>query len=315
MSGHGESKIAIVAAVIANLAIAAIKFVAAAITGSSAMIAEGIHSLVDTGNGGLVLLGMRRSQAPADAQHPFGYGKELYFWTLVVAISIFGIGGGMSVYEGILHILDPSPLSSPTVNYIVLGIALLVEGASFVIAMREFWRAKGSRGAFRFIREAKDPSLFTVVFEDAAAMLGLLVAFLGVFLGHWLHNPYFDGAASVVIGLILMSVAWLLAAESKGLLIGEGVTAPVLARMQAAVAADTDVEQVGLIRTLYFGPNDLLVNLDVVFSKQLRADAINAAIGRIEAALKQISPEISHVYIEVESLRDLMKAEASARAE
>lgn len=315
MSGHGESKIAIVAAVIANLAIAAIKFVAAAITGSSAMIAEGIHSLVDTGNGGLVLLGMRRSQAPADAQHPFGYGKELYFWTLVVAISIFGIGGGMSVYEGILHILDPSPLSSPTVNYIVLGIAVLVEGASFVIAMREFWRAKGSRGAFRFIREAKDPSLFTVVFEDAAAMLGLLVAFLGVFLGHWLHNPYFDGAASVVIGLILMSVAWLLAAESKGLLIGEGVTAPVLARMQAAVAADTDVEQVGLIRTLYFGPNDLLVNLDVVFSKQLRADAINAAIGRIEAALKQISPEISHVYIEVESLRDLMKAEASARAE
>ncbi len=302
---HKESNFSVIAAIVANLVIATIKFIAAAITGSSAMIAEGIHSLVDTGNGGLILFGLYRSARPENPRHPFGYGKELYFWSLIVAISIFGIGGGMSVYEGILHIREPSELHDPSVNYWVLGIATLVEGTSFVIALRQFWAAKGTRSAIEFVRKTKDPSLFTVVFEDAAAMLGLLVAFIGVFLSQYFNEPRLDGAASVLIGVILMAVAWVLAIESKGLLIGEGVDAAVLERMHATVDADPDVEHVGKIRTLYFGPHDLLVTLDVVFQKSLLAEAINTAIGRIHAALRQVSPEIKHVYIEVESLRDL----------
>ena len=309
MSGKGESKVAVVAAVIGNLVVAVSKFFAASITGSSAMIAEGIHSLVDTGNGMLVLLGMKKAKRAADAEHPFGHGKELYFWTLIVAISIFGIGGGMSVYEGITHIQHPAPLENPLVNYIVLAFALVVEGASFFVAMREFNVAKGATPAAEFIRTSKDPALFTIVFEDSAAMLGLVVAFLGVFLGHYFQNPVFDGAASVIIGLILMSVAWLLARESKGLLIGEGVEPAVLAEMRAIIGTDSAVEEVGDVRTLYFGPEDLLVNLDVAFKPDLSLAAVHTAIGRIEAALKTAYPEIGRVYIEIDSLTDVLAAE------
>ncbi len=312
MAGHGESKIAVIAAVVSNLLIAIIKFVAASMTGSSAMIAEGIHSLVDTGNGGLVLLGMRKSTSPADSEHPFGHGKELYFWTLIVAISIFGIGGGMSVYEGVTHIQHPSTIEDPTASYIVLAIALVVEGASFFIAMRQFNEAKGTMGARRFIRESKDPSLFTIVFEDSAAMLGLVVAFLGVYLGHAFENPLFDAAASIIIGLLLMGVAWLLARETKGLLVGEGVEPEELEVMQRKVLADEDVEQIGSIRTMFFGPHDLLVALDVVFKSGLRNERIHDAITRIEGSLKQVRPEISQVYIEVESVKDLLAAEKPA---
>lgn len=311
VSAKGESKIAVVAAVVGNLLIAVIKFIAAGLTGSSAMIAEGIHSLVDTGNGGLVLLGMRRSTAPADAEHPFGHGKELYFWTLIVAISIFGIGGGMSLYEGVSYLQHPSPLGNPWPNYIVLAIAFVVEGSSFFVAMREFNAARGERGVFDFIRNSKDPSLFTIVFEDSAAMLGLIVAFFGVLLGHLFHNPYFDGGASILIGLILMGVAFLLARESKGLLVGEGVEPKVLAAMRALVAADEAVECVGDIRTMYLGPHDLLVNLDVAFRSQLRAEGIHDAIMRIENGMKREYPEVQRVYVEVESLRDAMAAEQS----
>jgi cation diffusion facilitator family transporter len=309
MAGKGGSKVAVIAAVVGNLLVAIIKFVAAGLTGSSAMVAEGIHSLVDTGNGGLVLLGMKRSQAPADAQHPFGHGKSLYFWTLIVAISIFGIGGGMSLYEGISYLQHPSALGNPWPNYIVLAIAFLVEGSAFFVAMREFNAARGERGAFDFIRNAKDPSLFTIVFEDSAAMLGLIVAFLGVFLGHLFKNPYFDGAASIVIGLILMGVAFLLARESKGLLVGEGVEPVVLAAMRAMVSADESVRAVGAIRTIYLGPSDLLVNLDVAFREDLNSAGIHDAITRIETGLKSAYPETRRVYIEVETLADAQAAE------
>jgi cation diffusion facilitator family transporter len=309
-SAHGESKVAVIAAVIGNLAIAVIKFIAAAMTGSSAMIAEGIHSLVDTGNGGLVLLGMKRSGLAPDESHQFGHGKELYFWTLIVAISIFGIGGGMSVYEGIIHIAHPASLENPLPSYIVLAISLLVEGSSFAIAMRQFSAARGDVPPFVFIREAKDPSLFTVVFEDSAAMLGLVVAFLGVFLGHLLHNPYFDGAASVVIGLILMVVAWALASESKGLLIGEGVEPEVLAAMKALVKADDTVERVGDIRTMYLGPSDLLVNLDVRFVDGTDAPTMHKAIERIEGSLRRLSPEVNRVYIESAALLEVAEKPA-----
>ena len=302
MSGKGGSKVAVVAAVVGNLLVAVSKFVAAAFTGSSAMIAEGIHSLVDTGNGLLVLFGLRRADRPADAGHPFGHGKELYFWTLIVAISIFGIGGGMSIFEGITHIMSPSPMENPLLNYLVLAIALIIEGSSFFIAMRALNAARGSRPAIEFIRATKDPSLFTIVFEDSAAMLGLLVAFLGVALGQLTGSPYFDGAASVIIGLILAGVAWLLARETKGLLVGEGVEAADLAAMRSLVLSDPAIEGVGDILTMYVGPKELLVNLDVAFGEGVDAAGMHASIARVEAALKAAYPEVGNVYIEAASL-------------
>ncbi len=314
MAGHGESKGAVVAAVIGNLIIAIIKFVAAAITGSSAMISEGIHSLVDTGNGILLLHGMNRARIPADEGHPFGHGKALYFWTLVVSISIFGIGGGMSLYEGISHIRHVAPAavhSDPTANYIVLGIALLVEGWSFSVAIRQFWKAKGTRSPWQFIRESKDPSLYTIVLEDSAAMLGLVFAFLGVFFGHLLENPYLDGAASIAIGLLLMAVAFILAFESKGLLLGEGVDAETLADIRRRVESDPAVDQAGDILTMYMGPYELLVNLGVAFKSGITAEEMHESIRRIEADLQDAYPECTRVYIEAESLPIVRAASAA----
>jgi len=297
-----ESKTAVFAAIIGNTIIAIIKFAAAAITGSSAMLSEGIHSLVDTGNGGLLYLGIRKSARPADVDHPFGHGKELYFWSLIVAISIFGIGGGMSMYEGIAHISHPSPLENPTINYIVLGIAAVVEGWSFYVAFAQFRAAKGSRGAWEAIRTGKDPSLFTVLFEDAAAMLGLAIAFVGVFAGHLLHNPYVDGAASILIGLVLAGVALLLAFESKGLLLGESAEPHVVAEIETAVAGDPAVERVGRALTMHLGPRDVLLNLEVDFVDSLSAEAVAEAVGRIEAAVRTRYPQMTKIFIEAASL-------------
>ena len=305
MEGHGESKVAVVAAVIGNLAIAIIKFIAAAISGSSAMISEGIHSLVDTGNGGLILLGMKEAKKPADILHPFGYGKSLYFWTLVVSVSIFGIGGGVSLYEGITHIQHVAPealASNPTVNYVVLGIAALIEGWSFSVAVRQFNKSRGRKGAWEFIKSTKDPSSFTIVLEDSAAMLGLVFAFLGVFFGHLLHNPYLDGAASVVIGLLLMSVAFILAFETKGLLLGESADPETVADIRRRVESDPAVDSAAEILTMYMGPNDLLVNLGVNFKPGISAEKVHEAIHRIEKNINNGYPECIRVYIEAESL-------------
>lgn len=305
MTTQGGSKIAVVAAIIGNLVIAITKFIAAAITGSSAMVSEGIHSVVDTGNGLLVLLGMRQAQKPADEGHPFGYGKALYYWTHVVAVSIFGIGGGMSLYEGITHIEHVAPtaaMGDPTAAYIVLGIALIVEGCSFSVAVREFLHAKGDAGAWQYIRASKDPSLYTVVLEDSAAMLGLIFAFLGIFLGHLLGNPYLDGLASIAIGLLLMSVAGILASRTMGLLLGEGVSPEELEDIWNRVERDPAVERAGLILTMYMGPHDLLINMGVSFVSGTTAEEMHEAIRRIEADLKGAYPQVNRVYIEAESL-------------
>jgi cation diffusion facilitator family transporter len=302
---QGGSKIAVIAAIAGNLTIAIIKFIAAALTGSSAMVSEGIHSVVDTGNGGLVLLGMRQAKKPADAAHPFGHGRSLYFWTHVVAISIFGIGGGMSLYEGLAHIMTVDPaaaMGDPAAAYIVLGISLLVEGGSFTVAVKQFLEARGEMGSWQYIRHSKDPSLYTVVLEDSAAMLGLLFAFLGIFLGHLLHNPYLDGVASVAIGLLLMSVAGILASRSMGLLIGEGVNPEELTDIRRRVESDPAVERACDILTMYMGPHDLLVNMGVCFAAGTTAEQMHEAVHRIEADLKSGYPEINRVYIETESL-------------
>ncbi len=305
MVKHGGSRISVVAAIAGNLIIAIIKFVAAALTGSSAMISEGIHSLVDTGNGGLILLGLNRSRRPAHPRHPFGHGKSLYFWTNIVAISIFGIGGGMSVYEGITHILDAVPgvgLRDPTSAYIVLAASFVVEASSFTVAIRQFLKAKGGTGAWQFFMQSKDPAIYMVVFEDSAAMLGLLFAFLGVFLGHVFDNPYFDGGASIAIGLLLMGVAWTLASRTGALLLGEGVTPDELADIRRRVESDPDVERAGDILTMYLGPHDLLVNMGVSFVRGITAERMLEAIHRIEADLHGAYPETNRVYIEMESL-------------
>src|SRR6266478_4031356 len=296
-----ESRTAIFAAIAGNLAIAATKLVAAFFTGSSAMLSEGIHSLVDTGNGGLLLLGFRKSQKPPDANHPFGHGKELYFWSLVVAILIFALGGGMSVYEGVTH-LSHAQLHDPTWNYLVLGFAIVFEGFSFYFAYKAFHKEMGGQGVFETIRVSKDPTTFTVLFEDTAALLGLLVAFLGIFLGQWLSNPYLDGVASIIIGAILAVVAGFLAYESKGLLIGEGVDATVLASIRLMAGNDPAVAEVRKSLTMHFSPNDVLLTLDLGFKKHLKAEEIAAAVNRLETAIRSQHPEIKHIFIEAKSL-------------
>jgi cation diffusion facilitator family transporter len=286
------------------LAIAIIKFVAAALTGSSAMISESIHSIVDTGNGCLLLLGMKRAKQPADETHPFGYGMSLYFWTNIVAISIFGIGGGMSLYEGISYIRHVAPnteLGDPTAAYIVLAICFVIEGLSFTIAIKHFLQAKGKMGAGQFIKSTKDPSLYTVVLEDSAALLGLIFAFLGIFLGHLFHNPYFDGAASIAIGILLISVAWFLASRTMGLQLGEGVNPEELADIRRCVESDPAIERAGDILTMYMGPHDLLVNMGVRFVPGTTAEQMHEAIRRVESNLCSTYPETNRVYIEAVS--------------
>jgi cation diffusion facilitator family transporter len=296
-----ESRTAIFAAIAGNVAIAATKLVAAFFTGSSAMLSEGIHSLVDTGNGGLLLLGVRKSQKPADANHPFGHGMELYFWTLVVAIFIFALGGGMSVYEGVTHLAHPQVHHSIW-NYLVLGFAIIFESFSFYFAYQAFRKEMGGQGVLETIRVSKDPTTFTVLFEDTAALLGLGVAFLGIFLGQLLNNPYLDGVASIVIGAILAVVAGFLAFESKGLLIGEGVDPKTLASIRSLANGDPAVEEVRKSLTMHFSPNEVLLTLDIRFKKHLRAEGIAAAVNRLEKKIRDQHPEIKHIFIEAKSL-------------
>ena len=301
-SETSESRIAVVAAIVGNVAIAAVKFVAAALTGSSAMLSEAIHSVVDTGNGSLLLLGIRKSARPADKSHPFGYGKELYFWTLVVAISVFGIGGGMSILEGIIHLRHPAQLQNPLINYIVLGVSALFELGSWSVAMKQFGRVKGRRGMIRAIREGKDPSLFTVIFEDTAALLGLFIAFVGVFLGHEFGNRYADGAASVAIGCMLAGVALWLATESKGLLVGESAHPEMVESILALVEEDEAVRHAGKARTMHLGPHEVLLNLEVEFAEGLPAEDIHTSIHRMERRIRGRHPDVKRIYIEVEAV-------------
>src|SRR5687768_12384540 len=297
-----ESKTAIYAAIGGNAAIAITKFTAAAFTGSSAMLTEGIHSLVDTGNGGLLLLGIRMSKKPADATHPFGYGKELYFWTLIVAMLIFGVGGGVSIYEGILHLLHPSPLEDPFWNYVVLGIAMVFEGIVFIIAWKQFQAIKGEQSIWQAIRTSKDPTTFTVLFEDAAAMLGLIAAAAGIFLAHQFNNPYFDGVASIVIGLILTTVAYFIGYESKGLLIGEGADRETLQSIEVLAESDPAIKAVERPLTMYFGPHTVLLTMDVQFREGLSGTERDSAVERLEKVIRDKHKDINHIFIESRSL-------------
>ncbi|BAY21366.1 cation diffusion facilitator family transporter [Calothrix sp. NIES-2100] len=303
-----SSKKTIFAAMAANLAIAISKFIAAAITGSSAMISEGIHSVVDTGDQLLLLLGIRMSQKPADDRHPFGYGQELYFWTLIVAILIFAIGGGMSIYEGITHLIHPSPLEDPMWNYIVLGIAILCEGYSWTVALKEFLPTKGKQNFWQAIKDSKDPIVFTVLFEDSAAILGLFVALIGIFLGHLFNNVYFDGIASIIIGIILAIVAVLLARESKGLLVGESASSETIADIRSVSKTEPGVQEVIRVLTMQLAPQEVLLNLEIRFTKNLTGEEIALTVERLEAKLSLKHPEIKQIFIEAKSLAATRKS-------
>lgn len=292
------SKTPIYSALFANVAIAVTKFVAASITGSSAMISEGIHSLVDSLNEVLLLLGIQRSQKPADERRPFGYGKELYFWAFIVSILIFGVGGGVSFYEGITHLQHPEEIKNPLWNYIVLGIAFALDGFSFITALREFNRQRGSQPFWAAVKRSKDPSTFVVLFEDAADVLGLIVAFLGVFLGHQLQNPYFDGIASIIIGLILTAVSVVLARESRGLLMGESVEAEKMRQMLAVVEQDKAVVRVLRSPSMYLAPEEVILMLVVDFHNDLSTADINQAIIRIRATVQGEFPIVRQLFIE-----------------
>ena len=293
-----SSKPAIVAALVANLAIALIKFVAAYFTGSSAMLSEGIHSVVDTANEWLLLLGQRRSRRPASLRRPFGYGKELYFWSFVVAVCIFGVGGGMSFYEGVQHLRHPEPLTSPTWNYAVLGVAFLFDGSSFLLARRTFNATRGGRRFWSAFRRSKDPSTFVVLFEDAADLIGLLIAFTGVLLSHLLDNPYLDGAASLAIGVLLLVVAALLLRQTKNLLMGEPADADVLRQIMALAHADAAVAAVQLPLSSYLSPDELLLVLPVVFEPTQSAAEVAQAAARLQATIRQHYPQARHVYVQ-----------------
>jgi len=313
MAGN-SSTIVVYGAIVANVAIAISKFVAAYFTGSSAMLSEGIHSLVDSGNGLLILLGLKRSQQPADAQHPFGYGKELYFWTIIVAVLIFAVGGGMSFYEGIKHIQNPTPLNDPTWNYVVLGLAMVFEGVACFLAFREFQKTRGDLSFWKALRRSKNPAVFAILLEDLAALLGLAVALLGVFLGHYLENPYFDGGASLVIGLLLVCMAVFMLNEAKGLLIGEGVDAATLENLHAIARRDPRVVQINRPLTMYLSPEEVLLNLDVQFRPDLTAEETEQAVDQLEAAIQQEYPAIQHIYVETSSFTAALRATRSAQS-
>ncbi len=292
----------IFAAMGANLAIAITKFIAASITGSSAMISEGIHSVVDTGDQLVLLLGIRRSQKPADDSHPFGYGQELYFWTFIVAILIFALGGGMSIYEGIAHLIKPSPLENPMWNYIVLGIAILLEGYSWTVALKEFLPTKGKQNFWQAIKNSKDPTVFTILFEDTAAILGLFVALIGIFLGHLFNNVYLDGIASIIIGIILAVVAVVLARESKGLLLGESANPQTIANIRSLSKTEPGVQEVVRVLTMQLAPQEVLLNLEIQFSKNLTGEEIALTVESLEVKIRQKHPEIKQIFIEAKSL-------------
>ncbi len=293
-----SAKLALYGAIAANVAIAATKLVVAGITGSSAMLSEGIHSSVDTFNGILPLVGLRLSQRPATPEHPFGHGKELYFWSLIVAVLIFGLGGGVSFYEGVQHMRHPQPLHDPTWNFVVLGLAALFESISFTIALRQFLKQAGAAPFWVAIHQSKDPTTYTVLAEDSAALVGLAIAALGIGLSHRLDMPVLDGAASLLIGVLLAAVATFLTWLSRDLLIGEGLRPETARTIRSMALAVPGVRDVGRILSMYMGPDDALVTMDLDFDEGTAAADAALAIADIERRVRLRFPMIKRLFIE-----------------
>ena len=302
MAGSGGSKTAIIVALFGNLCIAIGKFVGSFFSGSSAMFSEGIHSLVDTGNQVLLLYGLKKAEVPADDRYPFGRGKEIYFWSFVVSIIIFAAGGGFSLYEGIHKVMDPSPTKPSSLNYIVLVASILIEAGVCYYAYKAFAKDKGEMGALEAIREGKDPSLFVVLFEDFAAIIGLFIALIGVGLTDSSGNPIYDAIASVCIGVLLILVALWLAIETKGLLIGESAHKPVVDQIKKLASEHPEVEAVKQVLTMHLGPNDILLNMSLDFKDSIPAGDLEKSIAKLTQEIKQMNPRFKRVFIEAESL-------------
>ena len=281
----------------ANLGIAIAKFIAAAITGSSAMLTEGIHSVVDSSNQLLLLWGRKAARRPADALHPFGYGRELYFWSFVVAVLVFALGAGVSIYEGVLHIADPEPAVSPMIAYSVLGIAFLLEGGSTLEAFKEFREAKGDLGWFEAVKRSKDPPGFIVLLENGAAMAGIVVAAIGLAISQATGDPRFDGAASIVIGVVLGLTAFLLAFESKALLIGEAADPELVAALRHLVVSREGVTTVGEILTVHSSPDQITAMLSVDFDDHISARQVERLVCQIEHEVAKTYPLVRRLYI------------------
>ncbi len=280
-----------------NTAIAASKLVAAWFTGSSAMLSEGVHSLVDSINELLLLYGLHRAAKHPDRNHPLGYGRELYFWSFIVALLVFALGAGVSLYEGIAHLLAPEPMQHPFINYIVLGLSFVFEGASWRIAMKEFRVAKGDLGYFEAFRRSKDPTTFTVLFEDTAALLGLLIAFVGVLGAHLLRMPQLDGIASISIAVVLAVSSMFLARETKALLIGESALPQVRDSILKIAGVDPAIRKANGVLTVQMGPDQVVAALSAEFEDRLTTPEIEACVDRIEAAIKAAHPEITTLFV------------------
>ena len=298
------SKTVIYAALAGNLLIAVTKFIAASFTGSAAMMAEGIHSTVDTGNQGLLLYGMKRAKRPPDERFPFGYGKEIYFWSFMVAVLIFAVGSGISIYEGVNRLLHPHPIESPVINYVVLGLAMIFEGVAWFIAAKEFNSSRGKWSVFQAVRRGKDPVAFLVLFEDSAAMLGLVVAFVALLAGQLTGIEIFDGIASICIGIILAVTAIWLAIETKGLLLGEAANKQVVRDIREVVSTHEAVAKVNEVLTMHVGPNFILANLSVRFASGQSGEQVQAEIERMDREIKARCENVKRVFIEAERQAD-----------
>ncbi len=314
-SGHQKSErpIVLYGAIAANLGIAATKFVAASFTGSSAMLSEAIHSVVDTGNQLLLLVGVHRSSRPSDEMHPFGHGKELYFWSLMVAVLLFGLGGGMAIYEGITHVLHPRKAEALVWNYTVLGIAFIFESCSWIIAAREFAKKKKVRSYLAAFHASKDPSVYTVLAEDTAALAGLIIAGLGTAVSDWIDYPQADGIASIMIGVLLALVSLFLLVESKDLLIGESTDRDVVIGIRKIAGTDPFVERVRDPLTMHFGPEEVLLILEIQFQSGISASDVTQTIDRVESRIRQQYPQIRSIYIEAAALKAIDPKAGDAR--
>jgi cation diffusion facilitator family transporter len=309
------TKKVIYAAIAANLGIAAAKFVVATITGSAAMMAEGIHSAVDTGNELLLLIGEKRSAHVADAKHPFGYGKSVYFWALIVALSVFSLGGGLSINHGVHGLMEPEELQDPMWNYIVLAVAFMFEGFSWNVSRKSLnkYRKKGD-SLWQAVRASKDASVFTVFIEDSAALLGVLVAAAGIGMAQWTGEARWDPAASIVIGLLLMGAAFTLARETGALLVGEGMSREAVARLREVIIADPSIDTVNRLASMQLGPDDILLTAAVRFKRGMTIDAVEHAIDRVERAVNAHNPAIHTIYFESAALRSSWREQEQEQA-
>lgn len=306
-----SSKKVVYAALLGNVLVALTKFVAAGLTGSSAMVSEAVHSLVDMGNEILLLYGLHRAAIPPDGLHPLGHGRELYFWSFIVTLLIFGLGAGVSVYEGISHMMAPAAISNVGVNYVVLGLAFVFEGVSWTIAMKAFRAAKGTRGYFEAVRQSKDPAMFMVLFEDSAALIGVLIATAGIAASTALGRPVLDGAASIGIGLLLGVVAMFLAREAKGLLIGEPAASEVVSSICAIARAHPGVERSNGLFTVHLGPDQIVASISVDFNDTLSAADVETIVATIEQRVRTVHPEIVLLLIKPQSAAAFERARAT----